>query len=57
MFIVTEYAALSRVDKKTLTHLSLMEFPALINWTSPFTFLGLLGGIFIQILIKYPVSK
>ena len=23
-----------------------MEFPILINWTSPFSILGLLGGIF-----------
>ena len=30
-----------------LTHLSRMEFPALINWNSPFSFWGLLGGIFL----------
>ena len=30
MFIVTEYAA--------LTHLSRMEIPITINWTSPFPF-------------------
>ena len=29
-----------------LTQLSRMEFPTLINWTSPFLFSGLLGGIF-----------
>ena len=29
-----------------LTHLTLMEFPALMNWTSLFPFLGLLYGIF-----------
>ena len=29
-----------------LTHLSGMEFPTIINWTSLFPFLGLLGGIF-----------
>ena len=36
-----------------------MEFPALINWTSPFPFEGLLGGIFhfIQILIEYSESN
>ena len=28
-----------------LTHLNVIEFPSLINWTSPFTFLGLLGCI------------
>ena len=27
-----------------------MYLPILINWTSPFPFLGLFGGIFIQIL-------
>ena len=30
----------------TLTHLSRMEFPISINWTSPFTFSWLLGGVF-----------
>ena len=37
-----------------LTHLSRMEFPILINWTSPFRIQGLFGGIFISnpILIK-----
>ena len=29
-----------------LTQLSRMEFPTLINWTSPFPFSWLLGGIF-----------
>ena len=29
-----------------LTLLCRMDFPILINWTSPFPFLGLLGGIF-----------
>ena len=29
-----------------LTHLCRMYFPILINWTSPFPILGLLGGIF-----------
>ena len=29
-----------------LTHLSRMKFPSIINWTSPFPMLGLLGGIF-----------
>ena len=29
-----------------LTHLSRMEFPTDINWTSQFPILGLLGGIF-----------
>ena len=29
-----------------LTHLSRMEVPSLINWTSPFPFQGMLGGIF-----------
>ena len=29
-----------------LTNLSRLEFPSLINWTSPFPFKGLLGGIF-----------
>ena len=29
-----------------LTHLSLLEFPALVNCASPFLFLGMLGGIF-----------
>ena len=30
----------------TFTHFSHMDFPIPINWTSPFMFLGLLGGIF-----------
>ena len=29
-----------------LTHLCLIEFPAPINWTTPFPFKGLLGGTF-----------
>ena len=29
-----------------LTHLCTIYFPILINWTSPFPILGLLGGIF-----------
>ena len=36
-----------------------MDFPAVINWTSPFLFKGLLGGIFsifIQILLEQSVS-
>ena len=42
-----------------LTHLRRMEFPSIINWTSPFPFKGLLGGLFIviQILIVHSVSK
>ena len=38
-----------------LTRFSRMEFPTTINWTSPFPFLGLLGGIFrfIQISIEH----
>ena len=34
-----------------LTHLSWIEFPALINWPSPFPFQGLLGDIF-SVLFK-----
>ena len=30
----------------SLTHLCQMEFPTVINWTSPFLFYGLLGGFF-----------
>ena len=30
----------------TLTHLSRMEIPTLINWTSAFVLYGLLGDIF-----------
>ena len=43
----------------TLIHLCLMEFPSLINLTSPFPFKGLLGGIliFIEILIEHSVGK
>ena len=29
-----------------LTHSSRMEFPVLINWTSPFQFSGVMVGIF-----------
>ena len=29
----------------------------LSNWSGPFQFYGLLGGIFIQILIEHSVSK
>ena len=29
-----------------LTHLSRMDFPTIINWTSPFPFEGLVGCIF-----------
>ena len=29
----------------SLTYLSLMQFPTLINWTRPFPFKGLLGAI------------
>ena len=37
-----------------ITHLSRMEFPTLISWTSPFLNQRLYGGIyiFIQILIE-----
>ena len=37
----------------TLTYLSRMNFPTVINWNSPFLFKGMLGGIFhfIQVLI------
>ena len=43
----------------SLTHLCQMEFPFLINLTSPFQILGLLGGIFhfIQILKEIFVCK
>ena len=30
-----------------LTHLCRMELPTVMNWTSPFPILGLLGGIFL----------
>ena len=33
------------INISKLTHLSRMEFPNLNNWTSPFLFFGLLGGI------------
>ena len=29
-----------------LTHLSRMDFPTLIDWTSPLLIYGMLGGIF-----------
>ena len=42
----------------TLTHLSRMEFPSLVKWTSPFSFKGMLGGIlFYSILIEHFISK
>ena len=31
-------------DLTLLTHLCRMDFPTVINWTSPFPILGLLGG-------------
>ena len=31
------------------THLSLMEFPIIINWNTPVPFLGILGGIFLRL--------
>ena len=34
-----------------------MKFSTVINWTSPFPFKALLGGIFIQILTEHFVSK
>ena len=42
-----------------LTHLSRVEFPTSINWTSLFTCSGLLVVFFIviQIVIEYSVSK
>ena len=50
------HGALAMTDNQTwsnncigfsyLTHLCRMYFPILINWTSPFPILGLLGGIF-----------
>ena len=40
--------------KDTLTNLSRMELPSLINWTSPFSFQGLLGGI---LHFYYPPTK
>ena len=42
-----------------LTHLSRMDFPILIKWTSLFLIEGLLAGVstFIQILIEHSASK
>ena len=41
------------------THLSRMEFPTVINWTSPFRFqcCRVVFNIFIQLSIDDPVSK
>ena len=38
---------------KTLIHLCRMYFPILINWTSPFPILGLLGVCFFSFLFKF----
>ena len=40
-----------------LLDLSQMNFPISMDRTSLFQILGVLGGIFIQILIEYSVSK
>ena len=32
--------------RTALTHLCRMEFPTVINWSSPFLFQGMFGGIF-----------
>ena len=44
--MLTRLCWLFYVLHTSLTHLSQMEFPTLMNWTSPFPFFGLLGGIF-----------
>ena len=44
VIIVIVYTYVGKYDK--FTHLSLMELPSLINWTSLFPFEGLLNGIF-----------
>ena len=45
--------------RTALTHLCRIEFPTIINWNSPFLFIGMLGGIFqfIQVLIENYASK
>ena len=42
IFFIDEDATVFRI----LIHLRRMEFPTSITWTSPFSFSGLLGGIF-----------
>ena len=41
----TQNADNSTPARTQLTHFSRMEFPTVINWTSPFPFQGLSGGI------------
>ena len=40
-----------------LTDLSKVDLPTFIGRMSPFPILGMLGGIFFQILIEHSVSK
>ena len=49
---VTSCSFFTSKNTRTLTHLSQMECPALINWTSAFPFLGVLCGIF-SFLFKF----
>ena len=45
-------------NPSSLTHLIRMEFPTVINWTSLFSIIGLLGiCCFFQILIIFSVRK
>ena len=53
------FALMIKVSKY-LTHLSRMEFPTPVNWTSPFPNLGVSGVIFsfvLKIAIEDSVSK
>ena len=38
-------------ENHTLTHLSWIDLPTLIRWTSPFPILGVLGGIFLDLYV------
>ena len=44
--LLCTYSQIVDFSINSLTHLCRMYFPILINWTSPFPILGLLGGIF-----------
>ena len=44
---------MSAPTSMVLTHLSRMEFTTLINWTSPFTFEGLVGVVFLFVFSNF----
>ena len=46
MSVYTLFLVIDQGTHRWLTHLCRMYFPIIINWTSPFTILGLVGDIF-----------